>query len=1149
MTYNRNDLAVRVQVAKNNKGYTMRDIAALEERIKNIEYYTVLNALALDTRTLSITDASGNIERMKSGIFAEPFSDGSIGRTNDLEFNIGIDSGQSHARPNFNQLFHRFTLEKSTSSNIKVAGRLLMLDYDSVKVVGNPYASTYRNITESFYHYHGILTLMPAFDFSNSTTMEAPQNISIDIAQPFKDLVATGVFKDVTTIQGKPKLIDVSSQTSTSNNLRTTVTVSNYSQTTTTTTKDIKVGSSTRNENLGDLVTNTAVLPYMRAKKIAVEARGMMPNTRLYVYFDGKPVSQYCSPATPLPIYQLPNTDTDFSKIKELTIGDEGGVFVSTGAKGAPIISNSRGKATFHFWLPADTFRTGDRTMRVVNVDDLTATGSILTDADTVYTASGLSVTKKNVSFSIIEPTFTQTEVKNANTTYFSDSRTTTVDISPPEPRGSCFVAGSQVTMADGSKKNIEDVKIGEKLLGQTGINTVMEFDHQMLDNGIRTPDLYGINNLGKLMTSEHPIMTKDGWKSIDPSETRRLESHLDHLNVTKLEIGDEIEMQDGTYTIVQSIEAYKDQPQQQVYNFKLDGDHTYYVNQYLVHNKAGDKSPCDPVGQTFLISYLADDNQIPGVYVTGIGVYFKTKSDSMGVTCRICGTIAGVPDGNKVYGEAYLPPESVNISEDSSAETIFTFNTPILLQGNQDYFWYLKPEGTNPGYNMWISEVGATDKLTGNAINRQPYMGIVYAASNGRSWTPYQSQDIKFNFYKAQFNSSTGKAVFRNAKEEYLSVTGIYRKTSGIAPSPGDLVYVANSTNLSSFLTSNNTLFPTASVQSFDEVNGILFLENSNGKFTNSTSTPNYSNIRIFRPNDQSDITQITASTLIANCVISTIDDPIYHGFVPKFSYLEPAGTGIVQKYYGTSNSTYSFTKDTTGVSTINEQLYDYSDKERVWRSYSNELTQGGYGANGSATFVLSLETSDNGLSPVVDLGTRTFNFIQNIINNDNTNEHTRYGNAKARYVSKVVVLTQISEDLQVYVTGYRPNGTTIDIYGKFQNSTTDSEPFDSKLWTKLDYRNNTDKLSSPNAETEETKLYREFIYGPPLTKQYIQSAFANNTPATGEPAGVLNYNDFTANTQHVGFDKFALKMVLRTNNPVNFPTVRDLRGIALQI
>ena len=61
MTYNRKDLAVKVDI-KSIKGYTMREIGALDERIKKLEYYTVLNALELDVKTLSVKDDTGNLD-------------------------------------------------------------------------------------------------------------------------------------------------------------------------------------------------------------------------------------------------------------------------------------------------------------------------------------------------------------------------------------------------------------------------------------------------------------------------------------------------------------------------------------------------------------------------------------------------------------------------------------------------------------------------------------------------------------------------------------------------------------------------------------------------------------------------------------------------------------------------------------------------------------------------------------------------------------------------------------------------------------------------------------------------------------------------------------------------------------------------------
>ena len=82
--------------------------------------------------------------------------------------------------------------------------------------------------------------------------------------------------------------------------------------------------------------------------------------------------------------------------------------------------------------------------------------------------------------------------------------------------------------------------------------------------------------------------MTKQGWKAVDQITAVRIDPHLDKILIGNLEVGDEVLREDGSYMIIDSIEKYKDQSQQELYNLLLDGDHTFYANGLLVHNKGG---------------------------------------------------------------------------------------------------------------------------------------------------------------------------------------------------------------------------------------------------------------------------------------------------------------------------------------------------------------------------------------------------------------------------------------------------------------------------------------------------------------------------------------------------------------------------------
>jgi hypothetical protein len=390
-----------------------------------------------------------------------------------------------------------------------------------------------------------------------------------------------------------------------------------------------------------------------------------------------------------------------------------------------------------------------------------------------------------------------------------------------------------------------------------------------------------------------------------------------------------------------------------------------------------------NPIAQTFTLSG-ASTAGLPGVFLTQIGVFFKTKSSSVGCYLGVVETNNGIPDVTRRLGSGRKFSSEITTSNDSSAETIFTFEYPLMLSAEKTYAFYIMPDGSNPDYNMWVSEVGGTDIITGQQITQQPYAGVLYVSSNGESWTPVESQDIKFNLYIAQFSSGSGTAVFANRTDDYITLdlsssAGIYRKTSGVPIAPGDVVYAANASNLTQILTSNDSVYPTALVSYIDEVSGVMYLERSNGLFNNTT----FKNIRIYRSPDLANTSYINTTYLIANATIKTIDDIYYEAFVPKFTIAEPPGTYVKSLFYGTSNTTYASpsTKDAVGVSVPNETLFEYRNFQRSVKSYSNERAIGGFGTKGTATYEIDLVSLNPLQSPVIDLASKTFNVIELIM------------------------------------------------------------------------------------------------------------------------------------------------------------------------
>ena len=151
---------------------------------------------------------------------------------------------------------------------------------------------------------------------------------------------------------------------------------------------------------------------------------------------------------------------------------------------------------------------------------------------------------------------------------------------------GSCFIAGTKVTMADGTLKNIEDVVVGDKVKGHKNDNEVIKLDPTLL----ATRKLYSFNNNDHyFFTSEHPFMTEEGWKSIKPEKTKERDGvELYEQLKGELKVGDKLVTDKGSIEI-KSIESKEiNNPEMPLYNFNVSNDNSYIADGYVVHNKGG---------------------------------------------------------------------------------------------------------------------------------------------------------------------------------------------------------------------------------------------------------------------------------------------------------------------------------------------------------------------------------------------------------------------------------------------------------------------------------------------------------------------------------------------------------------------------------
>ena len=169
--------------------------------------------------------------------------------------------------------------------------------------------------------------------------------------------------------------------------------------------------------------------------------------------------------------------------------------------------------------------------------------------------------------------------------------------------------------------------------------------------------------------------------------------------------------------------------------------------------------------------------------------------------------------------------------------------------------------------------------------------------------------------------------------------------------------------------------------------------------------------------------------------------------------------------------------TSDQQKVKNFVKSALEYN-KTPAMLSWSNEVLQRLSVTGNSVHFVVK-QTSNNdfiGDSPKKS----HFYYHRYLINNDYTDEHTSFGKAVAKHVTKKITFSEgrLAEDALVIVRAYKPPATDLKVYTKLYNSQ-DPEAFDDKDWTLLEITSGENQVSSKKND----KDVKEFIYGVPQT------------------------------------------------------------------
>jgi hypothetical protein len=158
-----------------------------------------------------------------------------------------------------------------------------------------------------------------------------------------------------------------------------------------------------------------------------------------------------------------------------------------------------------------------------------------------------------------------------------------------------------------------------------------------------------------------------------------------------------------------------------------------------------------DPLAQSFLVM---EDN----TYLCAVGVFFAAKSATKPVTCEIRKMVNGMPSKD-VFQSVTKQAADITISDDATSETVFTF-PDVVGYNMEEYAIVLMTNCVD--YEVWNSELGDTDIITGNVIMTQSHGGVQFHSPNNSTWQPETKKDLKFKLYKSNFVSDCA-IVFEN--------------------------------------------------------------------------------------------------------------------------------------------------------------------------------------------------------------------------------------------------------------------------------------------------------------------------------------------------------------------------------------------------
>jgi len=711
-----------------NKRYTMRDIGKLEKRIENLEYYTSLSLLEQETTSMKVLDSSG-LDRYQNGFIVDSFNGHGVGNTISPDYLCAIDQENNELLPfftmqNINMIEKNKTEGARTSSNYKMYGDVVTLPIvDHVKIAEQTLGSRTERINPfAIFTFLGKMELTPSSDdwFETNRKPDIINNVEGNYNTIKALAESAGVLGTIwnswqTQWTGRPVVTNKYSGAyaaqaqargltgqNFSLNGHWSIYAGSYNLTTTTATTKGQYRTGVNTTLVAKVDTELTEDRIVSSAVIPyIRTRNVLIQAKAL-----KPETQF------YPFFENADIAQYCTPATKLSFGTSvSGIF--------DYISNVGGNSS--------------ATQRRINGD----TEICLTKGDTVFVSHRGSTSYQTPDSSGCPATAVIVDVEYNPTTGHKSIYVVNV-------KGS-FLSGDTIT---------GNISLATGILTSTPTTAVA-------GNSLITNFNGSVNLLFNIPNTDS-VRFRTGKREFKLQDSITPLGSFNSRGTGTYEANGVLQTKQATYTATRNGELVQER--------LADNRVITETSERVVSGSAW----YDPLAQTFNIK-----DQPGGCFLTKVDIFFAKKDPNIPVTLQIRETVNGYPGASILpFSTVTLMPEQVNLSSTivtvTSEEggnvqypkydtpTTFVFKSPVYVRDAVDYAIVLLSDSVI--YRVWISEMGNLIPDSSQTITQQPYAGVLYKSQNGQSWTPCDTQDMKFTVYRAKFDvTATGTVEFIN--------------------------------------------------------------------------------------------------------------------------------------------------------------------------------------------------------------------------------------------------------------------------------------------------------------------------------------------------------------------------------------------------